>query len=273
MDIQKLSNFYNHSAVVVNNVYRVQHEPGFRYAGPTIEEDYGLVFTLSGEGKMQFNDAKGIASNNTVFHGGPDCWHDYATVGENKWDIIIIAYDIIGSHSNDMPGGYYLNTYQTPAIKKLLVQLYRTQEIDKNIRRLRANSTFYNILSEMLSNSMDDQNIEACDLYSRVSAYIEDHCTQDLDILSIARQFGIKENRLYYVFRKFSDVGPAGHLNNCRMKQAAELLKTGGLTVEDVALTVGYSDGFSFSKQFKKKYGIAPSFFQKMCDSRNGYVV
>lgn len=273
MDIQKLSNFYNHSAVVVNNVYRIQHEPGFQYTGSTIEGHYGLIFTLFGEGRMQFNDAKGIASNNSVFHGGPDCWHDYATVGENKWDIVIIAYDIIGPHGNDVPDGYYLNTYQTPEIKKLLVQLHSTQKLDENIRRLRANGIFYNILSEMLSNAIDDRNIEACDLYNRVSAYIEDHCTQDLDISSIARQFGIKENRLYYVFRKFSDMGPAGHLNHCRMKQAAELLRTGGVTVEDVALTVGYSDGFSFSKQFKKKYGIAPSFFQKMQHSCNGYVV
>ena len=267
MDIQKILNVYNNSAVVVHNVHRVQHEPGFHYAGLTTEGHYGMVFTLSGEGRMQFNDAKGIAVNNSIFHGGPDCWHDYATLGENKWDIIIIAYDIINSCSNDKPEGFYFNSYQTPEIKKLLLQLHRTQKSDERIRRLRSNSIFYHILSEMLSNAMDDRDMDAYSLYCRISAYIEDHCTQDLDILSVARLFGIKENRLHYVFRKYSEVGPAGHLHNCRMLLAAELLKTGGVAVEDIALTVGYSDGFSFSKQFKKKYGIAPSFFQKMHNS------
>ncbi len=37
MDRQKLLDVYNRSAVVVQNVYRVQHEPGFHYAGSTMK--------------------------------------------------------------------------------------------------------------------------------------------------------------------------------------------------------------------------------------------
>lgn len=275
MNIQELFDFYNHSAVMVHNVYRVQHEPGYHYTGPAItqHEDYGLVFTLSGEGRMQFDDAKGAAVNNSVFHGGPGCWHDYATLSENKWEIIIIAYDILGPCPNDKLGGYYLNSYQTPEMRKMLVQLHGIQKLEKNTCRLRSNGMFYHILSELFSNAMDDRAADAYDLYSRISAYIEVHCTQDLDIPSLARQFSIKENKLYYIFRKFSHIGPAGYLNHCRLNQAAELLRTGGITVEDVALAVGYADGFSFSKQFKKRYGMAPSFFQKIHDSRNGYAI
>lgn len=263
MNIQNLHNFYNHSAVILRNVYRVQHEPGFHYAGPIVTGDCGLVFTLSGEGEMQFDDAKGPAINNSVFHGNPGCWHEYTTLGENKWEIIIIAYDIINSSSNSKPGGYYLNSYQTPEMKNLLVQLSKMQKSEKPICPLRANGILYYLLSEMFSNAMDDRAVDAYSLYSRVSAYIKDHCTQDLDMHSVASHFGIKENRLYYIFNKYADMGPAGYLNHCRMEQAARLLKMGGITVEDVALTIGYSDGFSFSKQFKKKYGIAPSFFQR----------
>lgn len=263
MSIQKILDFYNHSSVKVHDILHISHKPGTHYAGPTTEGHYGLIFTIAGNGKMQFNEAKGVAGNNSVFHGGPDCWHDYSTIGKDQWDIIIIAYDILSTTSDHIPGGYYLNTYQTPEMKKLLVRLQMIKNLDESVRQLCANSLFYNILVEMFSNVISEKNMDSNALYNQISAYIEEHCIQDLDALSIARHFGIKESRLYYLFRKFSDTGPAGYQQTCRLKQAAALLKTGGITVEDVALAVGYSDGFSFSKQFKQKYGVAPSSFQK----------
>lgn len=271
MDKQKIFDLYNNSGIVVQDVYRIQHKPGIHYAGPTVNEHNGLVFTLSGMGRMQFNNVEGIAQNNVVFHGGLNCWHEYATLDDHEWDIIIIAYDILGQHANDIPSGYSLHTYQSPEINKQLIQMHMNQNLDENFHRLRASGMFYNILFELFSNTMNDREMDAHSLYSQIAAYIKDHCTQHLDMLSVARHFGIKENRLYYVFNKFSDVGPAGYLNHCRMNQAVELLKVGGIAVEDVALTVGYSDAFSFSKQFKRKYGIAPSHFQKANDRRNGH--
>lgn len=266
MNIQNIFDFYNHSSVKVHDILHIRHEPGAHYAGPTTEDHYGMVFTIAGKGRMQFNEARGIAGNNSVFHGGPDCWHDYGTLGKDQWDIIIIAYDILFTASSHIPVGYYLNTYQTPELKKLLVRLQMTKSLDESVRQLCANSLFYNILVEMLSNVMNERDMDSYTLYNQVSNYIEDHCIQDLDVLSIARHFGMKESRLYYLFRKFSHMGPAGYQQACRLNQAAALLKTGGITVEDVALAVGYSDGFSFSKQFKQKYGVAPSFFQKAHD-------
>ncbi|WP_367401696.1 AraC family ligand binding domain-containing protein [Lacrimispora indolis] len=75
MSIQKILDFYNHSSVKVHDVLHISHEPGTHYAGPTTEGHYGLIFTVAGNGKMQFNEAKGVAGNNSVFHGGPDCLH------------------------------------------------------------------------------------------------------------------------------------------------------------------------------------------------------
>jgi AraC-like DNA-binding protein len=264
LEIQSLLDFYNNTGIVVQNVYRVKHKPGLVYAGPTISENYGMVFTLSGMGRMQFNDAQGTARNGVVFHGGPDCWHEYATMGDKDWDMIIIAYDVIGSHDRRLPDGYRLNTRQTPEMKNLLIQLHMMQTSDMDTHRLRANGMFYTILSEMFSNTISSKDLDMHTMYNQISSYIKENCTQDLDMYSVAKHFGIKENRLYYIFQKYSDIGPAGFLRNSRMDYALELLKSGGMAVEDVALTVRYSDGFSFSKQFKKKYGIAPSFYQKM---------
>lgn len=264
MEIQNLLDFYNHTGIVVQNVYRVKHKPGLVYAGPTISENYGMIFTLSGMGRMRFNEANGTAKNGVVFHGGPGCWHEYATMGDTCWDMIIIAYDVIGSQSREILDGYQLHTRQTPEMKNLLLQLFMMQQSDMSTYRLRANGMFYTILSELFSNTVSLEELDMHTMFNQILSFIKDNCAQDLDMFSVAKHFGINENRLYYIFHKYSDVGPSGFLRNCRMDYAVELLKSGEMAVEDVALTVRYSDGFSFSKQFKKKYGIAPSFYQKM---------
>lgn len=272
MKQQEIFDLYNNAGLSVQGVYHMQHQPGHSFVGPTVNEQYAFVFTLSGKGRMQFNDAKGVAQKNTVFHGGPNCWHEYETMGKSDWDIVIIAYDILGPQAKVIPASYSFTTYQSPQITSQLIQMQKSRNLDQSMQRMCVNSIFNSVLFEAFSHAMSDRDMDAHALFSRIVAYIQEHCTQDLDMHSVAQHFGITENRLYYLFHKFSDTGPAGYLNHCRMTEAAKILRIGGIAVEDVALMVGYSDGFSFSKQFKKRYGIAPSYFQKQWDCGNGHV-
>ena len=47
------------------------------------------------------------------------------------------------------------------------------------------------------------------------------------------------------------------------MRKAASLLKEKNTTVQDIAVTVGFSDIFTFSKAFKKYYGLSPKEYIK----------
>jgi AraC-like DNA-binding protein len=270
-DELRLFDHYNHAAPVINRVYRVRHTPGLDHAGPSNDGHYGLLFTLGGQGWMNFGRDEGIATSNMIFHGGGGFWHEYGALGDDDWEIIIITYDTPGVPLDRDVLCCHFASYQTPALRGLLVQLHQLEELGGIGNRLRENGLFYRILSESLTNtSLDEGDQDTRALYDEVSAWIQTNCTQDLDVPSIARHFHVTTNRLHYVFRKFSDRGPAGYLNNCRLQRARELLSAGGISVENVALQIGYADGFSFSKQFKKRYGIAPSHLQRTGAQRSG---
>jgi AraC-like DNA-binding protein len=199
-----------------------------------------------------------------IFHGGGGFWHEYGALGDGDWEIIIIAYDTPGASLDRDALCCHFASYQTPTLKGLLVQLHQLEKLGGIRNRLRENGLFYRILSESLTNtSLDEGARSTRALYDEVSTWIRTNCTQELDVPSIARHFHVTTNRIHYVFRKFSDRGPAGYINDCRLQRAHELLSVRGISVEDVALQIGYADGFSFSKQFKKKYGLAPSHLQR----------
>ncbi len=56
-------------------------------------------------------------------------------------------------------------------------------------------------------------------------------------------------------------------VTNIRMKKARTLLKNGNMTVENVAIAVGYPNVEHFNRMFKKKYNMTP--VQYRADNNN----
>jgi AraC family transcriptional regulator len=66
----------------------------------------------------------------------------------------------------------------------------------------------------------------------------------------------------FYFYRRFKEVykrTPYQYITENKMQYAKTLLKDGNNRVSDVATMAGYQDVFSFSKAFKKFYGVSPS--------------
>ena len=57
-----------------------------------------------------------------------------------------------------------------------------------------------------------------------------------------------------------SNVGQAHrYLTNYRVSEACSLLKNSGLSIAEIAVSVGFFDQFYFSRVFKKVKGVPPS--------------
>jgi AraC-like DNA-binding protein len=64
-------------------------------------------------------------------------------------------------------------------------------------------------------------------------------------------------------FRKFQGKTPHAYLIEMRMNMAQTLLRYSDNTLTEIALEVGYSDVFAFSKQFKRITGTTPTRYRK----------
>ncbi|MGD1919859.1 MAG: helix-turn-helix transcriptional regulator, partial [Pleurocapsa sp.] len=77
-------------------------------------------------------------------------------------------------------------------------------------------------------------------------------------ILELAEQVGVSDRTLRRGFSKLFGTTVVGYLNQLRIEQAEILLRTGKLSVAEVANKVGYSHLGHFAAAFKRQFGITP---------------
>lgn len=99
------------------------------------------------------------------------------------------------------------------------------------------------------------------DLYRRVIKgrdFIDSKFTEILSIPAIAREATMSDFHFFRLFKNVFGITPHQYILQKRLSKAAELLQQ-GKSVSATALDCGFSDVFSFSKSFKKRFGYSPS--------------
>lgn len=98
----------------------------------------------------------------------------------------------------------------------------------------------------------------------QAASFIRRNYYKHIRIADVAEYVGINRSYLTTSFQKILKVSPQKFLQNCRMKQAADLLKTTESPISTIARQVGYEDALAFSKIFKKEYGLSPRQYRKL---------
>ena len=60
-------------------------------------------------------------------------------------------------------------------------------------------------------------------------------------------------------FRDFRGVTPVAHIRNLRLDHAHKALGAGGTSVAEIAARCGFASPTTFTLEYRKRYGIAPS--------------
>lgn len=101
---------------------------------------------------------------------------------------------------------------------------------------------------------------EKCDLATQILNHINNNYMYNLRVEDIAQNFGISRVYLTKVFKERYGTTVKDSILQLKMEYA-KILLSGGLSVAETSLLVGYSDQFVFSKAFKRAYGKSPSHF------------
>lgn len=96
----------------------------------------------------------------------------------------------------------------------------------------------------------------------RAKDYINDNFLNNPSIKVIAQHCMMGEFHFYRYFRDAFGQSPYQFILEKRLEYSKTLLDSDELKMHDLALTCGFVDMFTFSKAFKRKYGLAPSHFK-----------
>jgi AraC family transcriptional activator of pyochelin receptor len=98
---------------------------------------------------------------------------------------------------------------------------------------------------------------------SAVRDYILNNYLEPLSLASLCKAFSLNEFKLKKGYKELFNTTAFGHINSLRMEKARQLLSEQHLTISEIADSIGYKNIGSFSAEYKKRFGYAPSKFCK----------
>lgn len=138
---------------------------------------------------------------------------------------------------------------------------------------------FARSLATLLSAELIDayRNSSACNRGARkpaedfsleiLSAYIDENLAQDVSVKELAQLVHLSPFHFSRIFKAQTGSSPYRFILNRRLARAVILLPQFDLAIEDIAKQVGFLSAASFTKAFKKTYGITPGKYRDNLDS------
>ena len=264
MDINKLAEHFARTSFQVEQVCRYARDPG-KSCDDYTEPFPGFVFPLRGKAEFDFSGTSYTLAQGNVVHGGANMPLNRKVLGNNRWEYLLVLYRVCGPE----PPGFRLSKAhfqliprQSPRLTELLELLWRSSGEPGGISAFQTETLFRCVLEELFVCVRNQSSDSEQALFEKVSKYIHEHYMDGLSVRALAEQNEINENRLFYVFKKYTGMGTGKYLMAYRLNRAKEWLLAGDAPIGEVANSVGYADALYFSRIFKKQVGVSPVEFR-----------
>ncbi len=94
-------------------------------------------------------------------------------------------------------------------------------------------------------------------------SYMTRHYHQEISLGELARMTGLSETSFYRKFQREFQEPPIQWLLKLRLRNSLRYLVRSDMTIREIARTVGFSDPFYYSRQFRKFLGCTPSVYRE----------
>ncbi|MCR5607024.1 MAG: AraC family transcriptional regulator [Treponema sp.] len=179
--------------------------------------------------------------------------------------------DIIGADFLETDSSAEKMVFKGEAQKNLIHTLEEMLKEDSKkdkYSEINKKSLFLNLLVQIkrnTANATEKENLidESTASIQKAAKYIFDNYNEDVTLEAASHIAGMRDT---YFSRRFQEITGSGfkeYLTNIRIQHSEEMLSTGKLSITQIALACGFTDGNYFGDVFKKKTGLSPRAFRK----------
>lgn len=247
-----------------------------KYYGPTVRDDYHVHFILRGKGTFVINHQSYYLHRGQIFVVPPNIETYYYSDPQDPWSYTWVSFSgTRASHFLEKAG----ITTEHP-IRDTYIEPERFLEITEKIldhheltvvNELLRTSFLYEIIALLIDSQNQNSRTsgkEASYDYSpeiyvnSALEYIHKHYNHTR-VSNIAAYIGISRYYLTHIFKEKLNISPQEYLLKYRLEQSNILLRTTNLTVQEISEKVGYDNPLTFSKAFKKAFGLSPKNYRE----------
>ena len=97
-----------------------------------------------------------------------------------------------------------------------------------------------------------------------ILGYVEKHYMENIYLKTIAEEAGLSYAYVSHYFSERQGVGFADYLNSVRIQKACEMLAHTRLSLQEIAMRVGFGSMNTFMRNMKKFAGTTPDAYRKL---------
>lgn len=246
--------------------WEIQNDASYDWNGLTRTETDIIVFqyTIKGTGIIQIKDEIfHLNTGNAFFVKIPSNHRYYLPSDSNEWEFIQISLfgeEAIRCHEEITDQfGHVLNlNFDSPPIIAIfeMLKIVSTNNLNDAYE---ASSLAYSFLMALHRHMLNIQtNTEWPNAISDAITFIHNNYQDPIGLDDIVNASNLSKYHFTRLFHKTIHATPIQYLTSIRINKAIDLLKKENLTIEDIALKVGFSNGNYFGKVFRASLGISP---------------
>ncbi len=239
--------------------------PGHTW-GPGIRDHYLIHLVLAGKGILQMNGRTWELSPGDLFFVRPNQLTAYTADAQSPWEYCWVGFNGISAHrlASQLPftdEEPVHHTARPEEMRKALGSIYhsRGMRVQDETAMVGYLYLFIAALMEETSERKPHNTSSSSQYVLNAIKYIQFNYSHDISIDDVAKSVGVSRSHLYRVFMSNVGKSPIDYLTEYRINEACKLLRTGNLSIAEVAISVGFFDQFYFSRVFKRARGVPPS--------------
>lgn len=239
------------------------------HIGPRFIAYFSLHCILGGSGTYINEGKQYKIKSGDIFCLFANHTHSYFTSQQEHLEMFWIAFDgrqalpmlsKLGITEENTCVHEVLTTMSRNTIENL-IHLFQNYDENKQFKKI---SYIYELFDNLYA-EISKRNIQPKpkkDWVQNGIDYIELYYSEGITVADVAEYVGINRTHFSNMFTKKVGRSPYSYLQGKIMKRAEELLSTTSNSVTEIALSLNFSDVYSFSRSFKNYYGMSPTDFR-----------
>lgn len=245
--------------------------PSNYYYGPSVRTHYLIHYCLSGKGKYNVNGKIYEIGKGDAFLIMPNVITYYQADNDNPWTYVWIGFDGTKakpylSRCNLDSNNLVIHSDNINELKEIVISMLNHNKLSYSNEFFIQGKLFefFSYLSKSADVPYKKEKSKDNNLYvNKAMEYIINNYQNVVNVNEIADYLSLNRSYLTTIFKKALKVSPQKFLLMYRMKKAMELLMNTDYTINQIAISCGYSNQLSFSKAFHKFQGLSPREFRK----------
>ncbi len=236
--------------------------------GPALRDHYLVHYVHSGTGYYTYNGTTYTLREGDLFLIYPMNTATYVADEADPWEYSWVGFNGTEARRMLRATGFskstpVLHPDSVGRLPELLLNIYRssgnTPAADADMA-----GYLYLFLAELMRiTGGNDRLADVQDYLMQALRYIQYNFAGNIQVNHIASYVGISRSQLYRAFMEKFELSPHEYLKRYRINEACALLQRAGLTISEVASSVGFADPLYFSRVFKEVKGVTPTAYQQ----------